>query len=232
MKGIILAAGKGSRLHPLTLQKPKGLLEIGSETILDRLINQFKKSGISDILIVVGHQKESLIDHFGDSVRYSYYKDFFRTNNLHTLWSVRHELNNDVLITFADLVVHQTIIEKLLRSKNDITMAIDTSRVLKSTMRIAINKSNIKNITSTTIDEADGNFIGISKLSQLGCKILVNEMSGLIDSNFNDYYTVAIDNIARRGESVGFCDIKDYPWREIDTKEEYEELIRIYENFS
>ena len=62
--------------------KPKGLLEVGDETILDRLIYQFKESGINDILIVVGHQKESLINHFGDSVRYSYYKDFSKTNKL------------------------------------------------------------------------------------------------------------------------------------------------------
>ena len=43
MKAIILAAGRGTRLYPITLNKPKGLLEIGDETILDRLIYQLKK---------------------------------------------------------------------------------------------------------------------------------------------------------------------------------------------
>ena len=60
MKAIILAAGKGSRLYPITLDKPKGLLEIGSETILDRLIRQFRAVGIDDIFLVVGYQKEKL----------------------------------------------------------------------------------------------------------------------------------------------------------------------------
>ena len=80
MKAIILAAGRGSRLYPITLNKPKGLLEVGDETILDRLVRQFKSSGIKDILIVVGYQKEHLMNHFGKSVRYRYYEDFSKTN--------------------------------------------------------------------------------------------------------------------------------------------------------
>jgi len=232
MKAIILAAGRGTRLYPITLNKPKGLLEIGDETILDRLIYQFKESGVSDILIVVGYQKESLINHFGDSVRYSYYEDFSKTNNLHTLWSVRDELNDDVIITFADLVVHQSIIDKLVKSNNDITMAIDTSQVLDGTMRVAINNTNIKNITTTTVDEADGNFIGISKISQPGCALLLDEMSKIVDGHYEDYYTIAVDNLARRGVAVGYCDVKKHIWREIDTKEEYDELVNIYNTFS
>ena len=231
MKAIILAAGRGTRLYPVTLNKPKGLLEIGNSTILDRLICQFKKSGVSDILIVVGYQKESLISHFGDSVRYSYYEDFAKTNNLHTLWSVRDELNDDVIITFSDLVVHQSIIDELVESNNDITMAIDTSQVLDGTMRVAINNTNIKNITTTTVDEADGNFIGISKISQSGCVLLLDSMSKIINSNFDDYYTIAVDNLARKGFEIGYCDVKESIWREIDTKEEYDELIHIYNKF-
>ena len=231
MKAIILAAGRGTRLYLITLNKPKGLLEIGDKTILDRLIYQFKESGISDILIVVGYQKESLINHFGDSVRYSYYEDFSKTNNLHTLWSVRNELNDDVIITFSDLVMHQSIVDNLVKSNSDITMAIDTSQVLDGTMRVAINNANIKNITTTSIDEADGNFIGIAKISQNGCKLLVNEMSEIINGHFQDYYTIAVDNISRRGVAVNYFDARDFPWREIDTKDEYEEVLEIYDIF-
>ena len=103
MKAIILAAGKGSRLYPITLNKPKGLLEIGDETILDRLIRQFRGVGIKDIVIVVGYQKEKIIKHFKGSVRFLQYSNYDKTNNLHTLWSVRDELNDDVIITFSSV---------------------------------------------------------------------------------------------------------------------------------
>ena len=69
------------------------------------MVRQFKETGIKDILIVVGFQKEILMNHFGSSVRYISYKDFLTTNNLHTLWSIRNELNGDVIVSFADLIV-------------------------------------------------------------------------------------------------------------------------------
>ena len=102
MKAIILAAGKGSRLYPITLNKPKGLLKIGNETILDRLIRQFKEAGVSDIVIVIGYQKEKIREHFDDSVRFIEYDDYDKTNNLHTLWSSKNELNGDVVVSFAE----------------------------------------------------------------------------------------------------------------------------------
>ncbi|MBT5401783.1 phosphocholine cytidylyltransferase family protein [bacterium] len=231
MKAIILAAGRGTRLYPITLNKPKGLLEIGNETILDRLVRQFREARIDDILIVVGYQKECLINHFNDSVRYATYEDFSTTNNLHTLWSVKNELNDDVIITFSDLVMHQSIVDGLVKSNSEITMAIDTSQVLDGTMRVAINNTNIKNITTTTVDEADGNFIGISRMSQSGCTLLLDEMSKIVDGHHQDYYTIAIDRLARRGVEIGFFDVKKYIWREIDTKDEYDELNQIYDQF-
>lgn len=232
MKAIILAAGKGSRLYPITLSKPKGLLEVGGETILDRLIRQFKTVGINDILLVVGYQKDKYMDHFGKSVRYSVYDNFHNTNNLHTLWSVREELNDDVIITFSDLVLHGNIINKLLGSKYEITMTVDTRQVLDGTMRVEVDGDKLLNIKTTSIEKASGNFIGLSKLSKVGCNVLVNEMSSLINSNYDDYYTLAIDNLARRNEVIGCCDVNKMLWREIDTKDEYDEVNSIWLEFN
>ena len=232
MKAIILAAGKGTRLYPTTLKKPKGLLEIGNETILDRLVRQFRGSGINDILIVVGYQKEVIINHFGDSVRYAYYDDFSSTNNLHTLWSIRDELNEDVIISFADLVIQNSILNNLIKLPHDLTMAIDTSKILESTMRVSITDNLIKNITTTSISEANGNFIGIAKINKNGCKLLINQMSSMINGSLQDYYTIAIDNLARSGTEVNYLDVKNFIWREVDTLDEYEEVISIYNEFS
>ena len=232
MKAIILAAGKGTRLYPTTLNKPKGLLEIGNETILDRLVRQFRDSGVNDILIVVGYQKEVIINHFGDSVRYAYYDDFSSTNNLHTLWSIRDELYEDVIISFADLVIQNSILNNLIKLPHDFTMAIDTSKILESTMRVSIADNLIKNITTTSISEANGNFIGIAKINKNGCKLLINQMSSMINGSLQDYYTIAIDNLARAGTIVNYLDVKNFIWREVDTLDEYEEVISIYNEFS
>jgi L-glutamine-phosphate cytidylyltransferase len=232
MKAIILAAGKGSRLYPITLNKPKGLLKIGNETILDRLIRQFKEAGVSDIVIVIGYQKEKIREHFDDSVRFIEYDDYDKTNNLHTLWSSKNELNGDVVVSFADLVLHDDVIGKFLSSKGDIVMTVDTSQVLDGTMRVEIDSERVLSIKTTNTVDASGNFIGLSKFNDFGCKILINEMSEIINKNYDDYYTLAIDNMARRGVIVNYCDISGILWREIDTKDEYNEVLSIGLDFN
>lgn len=230
MKAIILAAGKGTRLHPLTLNRPKGLLSLGETTLLDRLVDQLKSLGVNDILMVVGHNKEIMTAHFGDRLRYSEYNDFDSTNNLHTLWSIRDELNEDVLITFADLVIDKKILEGLITSDDDYCFAVDTSKVLEATMRIESHNGQLKSITRTPMEVANGNFIGISKLSKDACVKLRNEMSQLVSGHKNDYYTIAVDNLIKSGEKVGSLDIKGKYWCEIDTKDEYDKLTEDYKN--
>jgi|APSaa5957512535_1039671.scaffolds.fasta_scaffold14800_4 L-glutamine-phosphate cytidylyltransferase len=232
MKAIILAAGKSSRLYPITLNKPKGLLEIGDRTILDRLIRQFRDAGINEILIVVGYKKEKIKRHLGHHVRYSEYDDFNMTNNLHTLWSVRHELDTDVIISFSDLVLHDDVITKLIQSQGDIVMTVDTKQVLDGTMRVEVDNNKLLSIKTTTSENASGNFIGIAKLNSDGCKRLISEMKNLITENFDDYFTLAIDNISRRGEIVNYCDVSGLLWREIDTEEEYNEARLIEHMFN
>jgi choline kinase len=232
MKAIILAAGKGSRLYPVTLNKPKGLLKIGNETILDRLIRQFRDLGINDILLVVGFKKEIFKDHFGDEVRYREYGNFDNTNNLHTLWSINDELNNDVIISFADLVLHDEVIYKLIQSPGEIVMAVDTSQVLKNTMRVEVDNDRLLSIKTTTIKNSSGNFIGLAKFNSKGCKRLLSGMKKIINGNYDDYYTLAIDNMSRSGKMVNYCDINGILWREIDTKYEYDEVLKISHLFN
>src|SRR3989338_6930889 len=110
MKAVILAAGKSSRLFPLTLNKPKCLLEVGGKTIIDRQIEAISQIGIEDILIVTGYKKEVIMNTIKDEARYREYPDFEKTNNLHTLWSVRDELNNDFICLFSDLIFDTEII--------------------------------------------------------------------------------------------------------------------------
>lgn len=232
MKAIILAAGKGSRLYPITIDKPKGLLRIGDETILDRLIRQFREANINDIIVVVGYQKEKLIEHFEGSVRFLEYSDYIKTNNLHTLWSVRDELDEDIIISFSDLILHSDVVNELIEAKNDITLVVDTNRVIEGTMRVKVHGDILQSIKTTTIKEASGNFIGLAKFSSKGCEKLVSEMSKIIKGNFDDYYTLAIDRMARRHEDIACLDIAGLLWREIDTKNEYDEAKAIFPEFN
>ena len=69
MKGLIPAAGKGTRLEPLTLAIPKELLMVGDKAIIEHVIDAFKIAGISDITIVVGWKKHAILDYLGSGER-------------------------------------------------------------------------------------------------------------------------------------------------------------------
>ena len=229
MKVIILAAGMSSRLYPLSLEKPKCLLLVQGKTIIDRQIEVLDKAGIQDILIVVGYKKEVIQKLVGDRVRYRDYGNFHITNNLNTLWSVRDEFNTDCILLFSDILFENDILNNLIQSKDDICMAIDTSKVLSGTMRIVINDGKLSSIGSQIhVDEASGNFIGMAKFSKHGTSLVLKQMKKMIHSHRQDYYTIAIDSLIKRGKEIGFVDVANQYWAEIDTKEDLEEVRRRY----
>src|SRR3989338_8091308 len=102
-KAIILAAGKSSRLYPLTIDTPKGLLDIGGVQPIIRIVNLLAGEGIEDITVVVGHQKEKIMSALGSQVTFHDFLDFETKNNFHTLWSVREKIVGETLILYSDV---------------------------------------------------------------------------------------------------------------------------------
>jgi len=68
-KGMVLAAGKGMRLHPLTLALPKEMIRVGTRPVIEHAVLALKAGGIKDILIVVGRKKEAIMDYLGSGER-------------------------------------------------------------------------------------------------------------------------------------------------------------------
>ena len=74
MKALILAAGDGARLHPITQHLPKAMLPIGSETVISRLLRQLADGGVAQVCVVVGYQEDRLRRHVTEAAeRLGYY---------------------------------------------------------------------------------------------------------------------------------------------------------------
>jgi len=221
IKAIILAAGRGSRLYPITIDRPKCLLEIGGERIIDRQIDSMRMAGIKDIVVVVGYKGDVIRHEVGDKIRFREYHDYDTTNNLHTLWSVRDELNDGFICLFSDVVFDTEVMDRAKKSKEDFCLIIDTGKILEGTMRVKIRGGRVIGVGSQIpISEASGNFIGIAKFSENGAKMLLEQMGKMVHGHRGDYYTIAVDTLARRGILVGYIDVRDSAWIEIDTKKD------------
>ena len=89
MNAIIMAAGMSSRFAPLSYEKPKGLLKVKGDVLIERQIRQLQEAGITDITLVVGYMKEMffyLEDMFG--VKIVVNEDYFKYNNTSQFWGL------------------------------------------------------------------------------------------------------------------------------------------------
>ena len=118
-RAVILAAGKASRLAPLTSNMPKCLVEVGGEPLLERALRGLATNGVAEAVIVVGYKGQAVRDHIGSrfadvDIRYVDAPDFDTTNNIRSLWDARKYLDEDVLLLEADVVFDPDVIAALV----------------------------------------------------------------------------------------------------------------------
>lgn len=109
---IILAAGMSTRFMPLNFEKPKGLLEVNGETLIERQINQLREKGIDEIIVVVGYMKEQfefLVDKYNVTLVST--DDYAAKNNHASVYAARKYLKNTI-ITSCDLYFSENIFQK------------------------------------------------------------------------------------------------------------------------
>ena len=116
-KLVILAAGEGKRLRPLTQARPKCLVEIKGKPLLDWQIEVAEQAGIKEIILVKGYLQEK-IDRTG--VRSYINKNFSTTNMVETLWCANEEFDEDIIISYGDIIYELHILKALLEYKTHI----------------------------------------------------------------------------------------------------------------
>lgn len=109
---VILAAGVGTRLAPFSFERPKALLKVRGEVLIERLIRQLREVGIERIAVVTGYMKESLFyleDAFGVSIVVN--PDYAARNNHSSVWAARRFLDNTYIISsdqyFGENIFHE-----------------------------------------------------------------------------------------------------------------------------
>ena len=130
-KAIILAAGRGSRLQNVLKGKPKPLLKIEKESIINLLIGKLEKLKIKKIIVVTGFKSKIIKKRIRKKIKFIYYPNFNKTNNLHTLLHVKDELKEPFLCLFSDVIFEIKILKKLISAQGDFVLAIDKPRIFQ-----------------------------------------------------------------------------------------------------
>ena len=132
MKAVILAAGEGVRLQPITLTRPKHLIKVGGKPILERCLNMLKTSGVNEAVIVVHYMADAIRDYFGDGkkfglkIEYVEQKAMLGTGN--AVGAVEPYVKDDFLLVYGDLLFTAGVVKKVVnlyeREKPAATMAV------------------------------------------------------------------------------------------------------------
>lgn len=130
MKVIILAAGQGTRLRPLTDNCPKCMVEVKGKSIIERQLEIMHACGISevDITIVAGYRNDVLMSRFENTrIHFVVNNEYDTTNMVYSLMCARKlmELEEDVLVSYGDIIYNKAILDKILASEDDISVVTD-----------------------------------------------------------------------------------------------------------
>ena len=234
MKAIILSAGEGSRMRPLTLTKPKTMLPVAGKPIIQYNIESLRDNGIKDILLIVRYKEEMVRAYFGDGsdfgvkITYATQEDFLGTANA---ISYGEDFIEDSLIVLnGDIILDNEIIYEIIKKYN--YMKPDTLMVLTEVEDpsafgvVEIEEGNIKNIVEKPKkEEAPSNLVntGIYIFNKdIFEKIKKTELSERGEYEITDSVSL---QIADNKKVIGHKTNKDWidvgrPWELIEVNEE------------
>jgi len=198
MKAVILAAGFGNRMRPLTFKTHKTLLSVGDQTIIERIINSLISHNIKEIILVTGYQADSIRGHldarFPDlKVQYVHNPDYLKTNNIYSLWlAFQHaDINSDFLLIESDLIYNPKIIEKILSSSYPNVALVDRFKRGMDGTVVSLDGSIITNVIPPHLQGE--NFDFSDKFKTLNIYKFSQEFVNKVFKNLLDYYVKIFD---------------------------------------
>ena len=180
LKVIVLAAGQGKRLHHLTNNKPKCMVELFGKTLLQRQIEIYRNCGVSDISVVTGYHDSKI--NYPDIYKLKN-KRYRTTNMVESLFCAQEKLFGSVIVSYGDIIFEKKIIKKLINSENDISIIIDKNwkdywkirfnDPIKDAESLVVDKNGFIQSIGQKVDnveEIEGQFIGLMKFQNDGIK--------------------------------------------------------------
>ncbi|MES1186106.1 MAG: phosphocholine cytidylyltransferase family protein [Myxococcales bacterium] len=177
---MIIAAGRGSRLRNETDEIPKTLVEVMGRPMLEWILEAFESAGLKrkDVVFICGYRAEVIKARYPEFT-YVTNHDWQNNNILLSLLMAREYLGNGFVSTYGDIVYEGAVVQKLVKSKADIALGCDTAWRRRYVGRTQHPESDAEKLRadgkrvvelSRTIpsEQADGEFIGVMKLSAPG----------------------------------------------------------------
>lgn len=240
MRAIILSAGRGSRLLPLTTDMPKCLLPIGLTTVLGLQLDTLFKAGITKVTVVTGFNADMVnveinSRQMGPKVKTLFNPFYQVADNLASCWMARKSMKGDFLLINGDTLFSPALLQKVLDAPaRDIAVTIDKKDSYDGDdMKVTLEGDMLTAIGKTlTPQQTSGESIGMIRFMGNGGKIFRNQLKARMhtEDGTKSWYLSAIDRLSKTGTEVHTTNIKGSTWAELDTPEDYELCRELFGN--
>jgi choline kinase len=233
---LLLAAGTGNRLYPLTQNAPKCLTLVNGIPIIKRLITNLIEHDFKRIVIVTGHLENCIRDYLGDQmgemkIDYVFSPLYKETNNIYSLWMARKLINEPFLLLESDLVFDGSLLDDMCYPNR---IAVAKMQAWLNGSCVTINPSQqLKALyTSNTFPFTEQPYKTVNIYS-----ISLNSWHGIIkrlekhisDGKVNNYYETVFAEMVEDGSLSFDCvSFDNKPWCEIDTIEDLARAEKIF----
>jgi len=232
MQAIILSAGRGSRLLPLTTDTPKCLLPIGLTTVLGLQLDTLFKAGVEKATVITGfnaHKVNAEIDgrQTGPKVKTLFNPFYQVADNLASCWMARKSMKKDFLLINGDTLFSPNVINTVLSAPGaPIAVTIDQKAHYDGDdMKVSLDGNKLTAIGKTLLrHQTQGESIGMLRFMGEGTEMFRDRLQALMRTpeGTESWFLKAIDGLAKSGTEIGTINIKGSTWAELDTPEDYE----------
>lgn len=235
MKYIFMMAGKGTRLNPLTLHQPKSLFKLDDNiTIFQRMVELIcKYDKNARIYAVTGFMHRAIEETVkNEKVQYIYNPFYAVTNSIASLWFAKEYMEGDDLVLInGDIVLPEEVVKNILCQKpTKPIVLLDSSIKTDGDYNVEVSGEKVL-VMSKQLNNYYGEYAGVVKLNSTSIPVVKKEIEAMVANGCYDqwYENALVQMIFESNFSLGYVDLCNYDWTEVDCVDDLIYARKIFE---
>lgn len=225
MRGLILAAGRGSRLGDYNDGTPKCLLEVGRRRLIEHQLEALAECGVAPVAMVVGYGADEVRDAVGIRAEYVHNRRWEQTNSIYSFWLAREWLSDAVVVLNCDVLFSPEILARLLEVEGDAIAYDSTSGGSPEHMKVTVRDGRLCDMSKNMpASESAGENVGVLCFTAETARAIAERADALIAAGHEKTWLGAAVREVAQERHINAVDIAGLPWGEVDSAYDLEHV--------
>jgi choline kinase len=216
LPAIYLAAGEGKRLRPLTVDRPKAMVEIDGIALAERALRSLRSAGVEEVIAITGYRAE-VIASLGELVSEARFNPRFAdAENVVSLWHARDVVARGCYIVNSDVLFEDEIARRLVDAEGTALLCAADHGLDEESMKAVAPAGRLERLTKEAPPDSGAEYVGLTRVDPEHGPDLARILDEMVRSGqVNVYYESALEELAQ-GQPVTVVPVDGLAWIEID----------------